>query len=244
MSKSDWFATWFDTSYYHILYQKRNDEEARNFISNLVKFLGQEEGDKVLDLACGMGRHSKTLHQHGLDVVGVDLSSNSIKAAKESTQEGLRFAVQDMRVPLNEKFDTVYNLFTSFGYFDDLSDNDKVIEAISAMLDQDGMLVIDFMNSVRVINQLVEAETKELSGIEFNLSRRYDGQHIFKDIKFSDEGRNYHFTERVQALKLKDFEQLLVKHGFEIQETFGDFNLAGFNPTESDRLIIIAKKIK
>lgn len=242
MSKKDWFATWFDTSYYHILYQKRNDEEARTFISNLLNYLDQKKGSKVLDLACGKGRHSKTLHEHGLDVLGVDLSENSIKAAQESAEEGLKFAVQDMRIPLNKKFDTIFNLFTSFGYFDDISDNDLVIEAISQMLDRNGIVVIDFMNSIRVVNHLVESEQKELDGIKFNLSRRYDGQHIFKDIKFNDQGRNYHFTERVQALKMKDFEQLLVKHGFEIQDTFGDFELNNFNPEQSERLIIVAKK--
>lgn len=244
MSKTDWFATWFDTSYYHILYQKRNDEEARRFITNLVGFLQHNEGDKVLDLACGMGRHSKTLHQLGLNVLGVDLSSNSIESAKESEEEGLRFAVQDMREPLDEKFNAIYNLFTSFGYFDDISDNDKVIASMGKMLHKNGMLIIDFMNSERVINELVTKETKVLSNIEFNLTRRYDGKHIFKDIKFCDEGRNYHFTERVQALKLNDFESLLTKNGFEIKETFGDFNLEPFRPEKSDRLIIIAKKIK
>lgn len=241
--KNEWFASWFDTDYYHILYQDRNDAEAKRFITNLTDFLKLPLESKVLDLACGTGRHSITLNELGYDVVGVDLSPNSIKQASVHQNNRLSFIVHDMReVVPNETFDVVFNLFTSFGYFDDTSDNLKVLQSIHAMLSPKGILVIDFMNASKVIKELVTHEEKEQEGIVFNIERSYDGQFIFKGIVFEDKGEEFHYTERVQAIKLENFENLLAETEFEILRTFGDFDLAPFDQNESDRLIIIAQK--
>lgn len=242
MEDKDWFVSWFDTEYYHILYRSRNDDEAEKFIDNLLRYLELPAKTRVLDLACGKGRHSKTMAQKGMEVVGADLSENSINAARSYENENLRFVVQDMRLPLHEKFDAVFNLFTSFGYFDDLGDNRKVIEAVNKMLQTNGYFVIDFMNAYRVAKHLVASEIKEIDGIRFEIERSFDGHHIFKNIRFSDKGKNYHFTERVQYLSEDDFRNLLLQNGFSIQDTFGDFELNPFDPETSDRLIIIAKK--
>lgn len=243
MSSKEWFAEWFDTSYYHTLYKNRNDEEAEQFISKLLAFLNLKENAYVLDLACGKGRHSVTLNKHGLSVLGVDLAPNSIQEARKSQQAGLSFDVHDMRdVIEGESFDAIFNLFTSFGYFDDLNDNVRVVQSIYTMLNHDGIVVIDFMNASKVIANLVNEEEKEIDGINFTIERIYDGQHIFKHIKFNDDGNDFHFTERVQALKKDDFYDLLTENKFDIIRTFGDFSLNDFDEKTSDRLIIIARK--
>jgi len=243
MDSKEWFKSWFDTKYYHSLYKNRDEVEAKLFVTKLVSFLGLKKNTKVLDLACGKGRHSITLNELGMNVLGVDLSQNSIVSAKTYENETLKFQVHDMREEIsNTRFNTVFNLFTSFGYFEDVSDNQKVIKSIYNMLEKDGFLVIDFMNSEKIIHTLVKNETKNEDQITFNISREYDGKHIFKHIKFNDESENFHFTERVQALKISDFQQLLEENGINIKHTFGDFNLTPFNPELSDRLIIIAVK--
>jgi 2-polyprenyl-3-methyl-5-hydroxy-6-metoxy-1,4-benzoquinol methylase len=135
MKSKEWFEAWFDTSYYHSLYKNRDEIEAKKFIENLVHFLKLKNGQPVLDLACGKGRHSITLNELGLNVLGVDLSKNSIESAKNSENETLKFDIHDMRENLSSNsFDVVFNLFTSFGYFDNLTDNSKVIKYISKML--------------------------------------------------------------------------------------------------------------
>lgn len=243
MEQKAWFETWFDSPYYHLLYKHRNDEEASLFIGNLLTELNLPQGAKLLDLACGKGRHSLTLASHGYDVTGADLSPNSIASAKEFEQDHLRFKVADMRVPFAiQTFDAIFNLFTSFGYFDDLKDNSRVIAAMSEMLTDQGVIVIDFMNSERVIHQLVKSETKSIGEITFHIERAYNGSHVFKHIRFSDKGQSFHFTERVQALMLSDFKDLLQSNGFEIIRTFGDFNLNKYDSETSDRLILIAKR--
>mgnify|MGYP006085001733 CR=1 FL=1 len=239
----DWFASWFDSPYYHLLYKNRDDEEAEKFILTLVKHLELPLETKVLDLACGKGRHAKTLHKAGLKVLGVDLSPNSITSASEHATEGLQFAVHDMREVIpNQKFKAVFNLFTSFGYFDGNSENLRMLESIHGMLEESGILIIDFMNTSKVIANLVKEEVKVMDNVHFDISRKYDGNHIFKTISFDTENGRQNHTERVQAIKLTDFEYLLSSSKFEILRTFGDFDLNSFNEEGSNHLIIIARK--
>lgn len=243
LQEEEWFKTWFDSPYYHILYKDRNYSEAEKFISDLLGMMDLPKGAKALDLACGKGRHSIYLNHHGLDVLGLDLSVNSIEEAKPFENEALKFDVHDMReVYKDAKFDVVFNLFTSFGYFDDYEENVHTLESINEMLLPNGILVIDFMNAYHVLHHLVKDEVKTVRGIDFHLSREYDGKHIIKNIEFSDQGKAYTFQEKVQAIKLDDFEILLENAGFDIQHVYGDSKKTPFVKATSDRLIIIANK--
>ena len=236
-----WYASWFDTTYYHTLYKDRDHEEAQVLIENLVQYLNLGEEAKVLDLACGKGRHSIYLNELGYDVTGVDLSPNSIAAAKAHENDTLHFAVHDMREPMTEKFDAVMNLFTSFGYFDQEEDNIKTLKAIQSSLNEYGLAVMDFMNVDKVIPNLVAEETKEVDGIVFQMKRRYEDGFIIKDIAFEADGEQHHYTERVRALRLEDFERMMNENDIYLLDVFGDYKLRKFYRNESDRLIMIFK---
>ncbi len=241
--KGEWFESWFDSPYYHQLYQHRDEKEAKMFINNLIEKIGLNKGGKVLDLACGKGRHSISLNDLGMDVLGVDLSKNSIEKAKEFENEKLRFQVHDMReVIQGEKFDAILNLFTSFGYFDNEEDSLKVLKSIHSMLKDDGVVVIDFLNAKKVIENLVSEEKVIREGICFYIRRWHNDNHVFKEIRFTDEGKEYCFIERVQLLKKENFEKLFKESRLEILDFFGDYNLMSFDEKKSDRLIIIGKK--
>ena len=113
-----WFTSWFDTPFYHILYKDRDHAEAQHFMDTLTEYLNIPEGGSILDLACGKGRHSIYLNTLGFDVTGADLSENSIVFAKQFENNTLHFEVHNMCKPFNKPFDAVFNLFTSFGYFE------------------------------------------------------------------------------------------------------------------------------
>lgn len=239
--KSTWYASWFDTPFYHILYKDRDHTEAETFMHNLTNYLNIPEGGKILDLACGKGRHAIYLNSIGYDVTGVDLSENSIAHAKQFENETLHFEVHDMCKPYNEQFDAVFNLFTSFGYFDKDEDNLNTIKAIKADLNEFGFGVIDFMNTDYVLNNLIPEETKTVDGIEFHLKRYKKNGYIVKDIVFTREGDDYHYQERVRAFSLEDFEVLFEKAGVYLLDIFGDYKLRKFDKKESSRLIMIFK---
>jgi 2-polyprenyl-3-methyl-5-hydroxy-6-metoxy-1,4-benzoquinol methylase len=242
MEQKEWFASWFDTPYYHLLYQNRSEDEAKAFIERLVDFLRLQPQTSVLDLACGKGRHARTLHALGLQVIGTDLSEQSIHFAQQSTSEGLRFQVHDMRETLpNERFGAVFNLFTSFGYFDDTSDNQRVIDAIAEMLLPNGILVIDFLNAQRVRDTLVASEVAQRGTITFEIQREISHGKVVKQIAFTDQGQRFQYQEQVQLLELADFK-ILLQEQFQILHTFGDYALNAFEPSSSPRLILIASR--
>lgn len=238
-----WFSSWFDTKYYHTLYKNRDESEAALFISNLYTFLNLSN-EYVLDLACGKGRHSLTLNKLGLTVLGVDLSPQSITCASQYENSTLNFQVHDMRERLEDKkFDVVFNLFTSFGYFENDADNYSVLRSIYEMLSVNGLVVIDFMNAKRVIDSLVKAEIKTEEGIDFHITRDFDGKFIKKNIDFEDDNTKFSFQECVRGFTFEDFHKMLTETNFKIESVFGDFHLNPFDASTSDRLIIIAKKL-
>ncbi|SDW35894.1 class I SAM-dependent methyltransferase [Flavobacterium degerlachei] len=236
-----WFSSWFDTPYYHILYKDRNYREAQIFMDNLTHYLNLPEKAKVLDLACGKGRHSIYLNQLDFDVLGADLSENSIAEANKNANETLHFKVHDMREPFEEKYDAIFNLFTSFGYFENDEDNLTTLKAIKESLSEYGFAVIDFMNVAQVLNSLVPEETKTVDDIDFHIKRYLKDGHIYKEIDFEDKGQKFHFTEKVKALTLQDFETLMEEAGIYLLDIFGDYKLKKFHKAESERLIMIFK---
>lgn len=240
-TKKTWFSNWFDTPFYHILYKDRDYAEAQLFIDNITDYLNLPENAKVLDLACGRGRHSIYLNKLGYDVIGADLSENSINFAKEFENETLHFMVKDMREPFEIKFDAIFNLFTSFGYFENDADNLTTLKAIKKSLNDFGFAVIDFMNVHKVVENLVPNEIKEVDGIVFNIKRWFENGYIYKNIQFTYEDEAYDFTEKVKALTLEDFELLMEQAGIYLLDTFGDYKLHKFYKKESDRLIMIFK---
>jgi SAM-dependent methyltransferase len=237
----NWYASWFDTPYYHILYKDRNYREAQIFMDNLTHYLNLPEKAKVLDLACGKGRHSIYLNQLGYDVIGADLSENSITEANKNANETLHFVVHDKREPFEEKFDAIFNLFTSFGYFEDEEDDIKTLLAIKDSLSEYGFAVIDFMNAQQVIDNLIPEETKEVDDITFHIKRYVLNGFIIKEIDFEDKGCAYHFTEKVRAYTLEDFQRMMTEAGIYLLDTFGDYKLKKFHKNTSERLIMIFK---
>ncbi|RIA10164.1 methyltransferase family protein [Flavobacteriaceae bacterium MAR_2010_72] len=238
---TQWYASWFDTLFYHILYKDRDHSEAQLFMDNLTQYLNLPEGGSILDLGCGKGRHSVYLNSLGYKVTGVDLSENSITYAKQFENDTLTFEVHDMCKPYQQQFDAVFNLFTSFGYFDREIDNLNTIKAIKADLNVTGFGVIDFMNCDYVIDHLIPEDTRTIDGIAFHQIRYFEDGFIYKDITFEHQGSAYKFQERVKALTLADFEALFEQAGVFLLDVFGDYKLRKFQNNSSDRLIMIFK---
>jgi len=236
-----WYASWFDTPYYHILYKDRDYTEAQNFMDNLTNYLNLPEHGKILDLACGKGRHSVYLNSLGYNVTGADLSEQSIAHAQQFENETLRFKVHDMSTPFPDTFDAVFNLFTSFGYFEDEACNLKTIASIKKELNAFGFGVIDFMNTNYIIKNLIPENVKTVDGIDFHQKRSVKEGYIIKDISFKVDGEHFEFQERVKAFTLQDFESLFAKAGVHLLDVFGDYKLRKYHTETSERMIMIFK---
>ncbi len=245
MINENWFNDWFDTGFYHRLYAHRDEKEAVNFIDELISELQPKPFANMLDLGCGNGRHSKHLNAKGFNVTGVDLASSSIRDAKRSETEALRFYRHDMRNPFGKDyFDYVFNFFTSFGYFTD-SENQQVISNISESLKKEGIVTIDYMNAPFAEKCLIPNEEKEIDGIVYHLTRWTDKKYIYKKIVIDNvqKGEPFSYTEKVAKFTVEDFETMFEKSGLQLKNVYGNYALNDYTPETSPRLILIAQKI-
>ena len=156
----------------------------------------------------------------------------------------MKFSVADLRsFRTDEKFDAVFSFFTSFGYFETEKETIAVLENFKNALNPKGILMIDFLNAVKVKDELVLNESKTVDDIEFRINRKLNNGRIEKDIQFKAESKEYNFSEKVSAFEIKDFEQMLEKTSFRIKETYGSYLLDDFSANQSPRLIILAEQI-
>ncbi|MEZ4722672.1 MAG: methyltransferase domain-containing protein [Flavobacteriales bacterium] len=237
----EWFRTWFDTDYYHLLYEHRDENEARQFVDALLHFLNPSKNSRFLDVACGKGRHSVQLSEAGFDTTGIDLSQNSIQEAMKSAGPRLRFHVNDIREPIpNGPYDFALNLFTSFGYFETQEEHVKSLKNIRNSMAQGGKLIIDFMN---VRHKQMESGFKEFdkSGVVFRIGKRVENGYVIKSIQVQDGLRKFEFEERVMAFSKEELESIVDQAGFKVQTIFGCYDLTPFN-ADSERVIIIAER--
>lgn len=241
MDRTDWFTSWFNTSYYHILYKDRNDEDAQLFMKNITEFLQLSKETHILDLPCGKGRHSVYLNSLGYKVTGGDLSENSIAFAKQFENDRLRFVVKDMRETFRGRYNVIFNLFTSFGYFETDEEDIQVLQNMKNSFIDQGLIVLDFLNVEKVKQNLVKKEVKEVEGIQFHIEREIKDGFILKHISFSDKGIDHSYTEHVKYLDLEKFKEYLSCAGLKLLHLFGDYQLSDFNQENSERLILVAQ---
>jgi SAM-dependent methyltransferase len=243
--QSEWFEQWFDSPYYHLLYKNRSTEEAAHFVDNVVSVLQAMPGDRLLDLACGKGRHAIAFSQLGLHVTGADLSKESIAFAKQFEHDTLHFVVHDMRDVLNAgSFKFVCNLFTSFGYFKSGADNLKAAQSIYADLQEGGRFLIDFVNRNHAI-QNIEAHRHEVilkENVEFKIERSYTDEKFIKDIQISHEGKLLQFQESVNSFTLQQMTGLFTTAGFTLLKQFGSYELDAYVENDSPRMILLFQK--
>jgi 2-polyprenyl-3-methyl-5-hydroxy-6-metoxy-1,4-benzoquinol methylase len=239
-----WFEEWFDSPYYQVLYANRDEQEAEKFINKVVEKLQIPANAKILDVACGKGRHSRTLAKLGYDVTGIDLSHNNIAYAKQFENEHLHFEQWDMRnVFRSGSFDYAFNLFSSFGYFDNDDDDMKAVRAFAENLKPGGTLLLDYLNSECAVKLLKSNDIIPRGEIHFHIQKKIENGFIKKKIEFIANGEHHSYEEHLKIINLFKFKAMLTEAGFELQETYGNYALEPFKPHESMRLILVAKKV-
>ncbi len=246
MIQQAWYKDWFNSPYYHLLYKQRDETEAKIFIEKLVTHLKPTSEAIMLDVACGKGRHSKVLAEMGFDVTGIDLSEASIAEAKQSETDCLHFYQHDMRLPFRiNYYDVAFNLFTSFGYFKTLREHHNAIRTIAQSIKSGGSFVIDYLNVAHAQSLLIPQQLVTAGGIQFQITKWQDELHFYKQIQVVDQKRFAHkhlYTERVAKFGLGDFTEMLAYHHLQVQEVFGNYDLASYDIKKSPRLIIEARK--
>lgn len=241
--KKEWFEEWFDSSFYHLLYKGRDEQEAKNSLDNLLRALDLPPGAVLMDLACGKGRHSRYLAEKGFFVTGLDISEQSIEFARQYESDHLEFFQHDMRKSFRANYyDGVLNMFTSFGYFKTDLEHLHALQSIAKNLKPGGVFLLDYFNSDWIQANLIAEESKTVEGITFHLTKWIENGHVHKTVAFEAEGRHFTHTETVRLFSLEDFQELFTACHLTITKTFGDYDLTSFDEQNSKRLIVVAEK--
>lgn len=236
-----WYKEWFGQDYLE-LYAHHDDEEAERHVAFVVDHLRWPTPGRVLDLACGAGRHHAALERRGLPVVGVDLSLTLLAAAPRPA----RLVAGDMRcLPFApDSFDWLLNFFTSFGYFESERENFRVLEEIARLLAPNGRFLIDFLNRDRVLAELKTRETVWVGGREVAIERSYNEatRRIDKRMRLVDaKGRNTTFVESVRAYDRDEVTIGARWAGLEVDQCYGNFD-GDLYHRDSPRLIVVGHK--
>ncbi len=235
---TEWFEEWFGEEYLR-LYPHRDDRDADRAVSLILRTVPFQPGWRVLDVACGAGRHARAFEAAGARCTGLDLSLTLLRLARQVT--GAPLVRADMRqLPVRlGSMDLTVNLFTSFGYFDRDAEHTAALKEMIGTVRSGGWFIIDFLNPAAVRRQLVPEETLQVSGSTVRVSRSVspDGRYVCKSIH-AEHGRE--FRERVRLFEPEQMVHMLEAAGVSVQHRFGDYDSNPLGP-ESPRTILAGR---
>lgn len=261
-------AEWYEHSFgedYLLVYKHRDARGAKHEVHQMVSWLGLPQGAKVLDLCCGMGRHSMALYEAGYQVTGVDLSEVLLREAQRNDPDRrVTWMRSDMRqLPLEGGFDAVLNLFTSFGYFEHDEEHIQVLQEIYRMLKPGGRFLIDFLNPEYTKAHLVPSSERVDEEKRITEQRIIEDGYVKKHITISeisesrvatagasvhisawDSGDNSRqYLERIKLYSRDDFERMLNDAGLKLEVVYGGYDEEIYDVKTSPRMIMIGSRL-
>jgi ubiquinone/menaquinone biosynthesis C-methylase UbiE len=243
---SDWYTKSFGDDYL-LVYKHRDLQGAHNEVKRMIEWLQLAEGAEVLDLCCGMGRHSMALTDFGYRVTGIDLSGVLLKeAVRLDVDKKVHWLQGDMRdVKLSGPYDAVVNLFTSFGYFEADEQNEKVLHEIHRLLKPSGsgQFIIDFLNPGYVEGHLVPFSKREEGNCTIQETRKLEDGFVRKTIVISEpDAPDRTYLEQVKLYPLETFQDMLDRAQLEVVHIYGDYDASPYDKAESKRMIFVGRR--
>ncbi len=241
-----WYKDWFNSEDYLKVYKHRDSKEAEILVNLIQKNSELQKGSKVLDMACGAGRHAIAFSRIGFEVIAVDLSERLIDVARKNLEQAnvdIKFVRSDLRdLNLDIQFDLVVNLFTSFGYFETDDENLVVLKKAFEFLKDEGYFVLDYLNKTFLEKNLIPESKLMENGTSITQNRVIKGNRVEKKITIEKDDVITNFYESVRLYDYNELQEMLLLKGFKIKKLLGDFYGNKFDKNTSPRTIIIAQK--
>lgn len=245
-TSAEWFRDWFGETYLS-LYPHRDEDEAEAGVQLFRRVSEPEPGARVLDLACGYGRHLEKLLGAEFRTVGLDLSARLLQDAAKRPGVAGSLVRGDMRhLPFRDgTFDALVNFFTSFGYFASAEEDALVVREMRRVLRPGATFLLDYMNAPSVIANLEPETELEQDGRRVRQRRWIEAGQVIKQIEIFPSGEDGGgevgtpevFHERVRLYEPEELRSLLASHGLEVRTRFGDYDGTPFDP-QSPRLLL------
>lgn len=249
MSERAWYEIFFGEDYFEIYHEVFSPERTTAEVDGIVSLLGLDAGARILDLACGHGRHSIPLSKRGFDVTGYDLSAVFLDRARaEADAQGasVRWTQGDMRaLPFDAEFDAVINIFTAFGYFEDPEDDLKTLRGIRRALRPGGRFLLEILHRDGLPARFQpESFEKSSNGTIILHERAWD---LARDVLDDDialirpDGTRMQYKTSVRMYSLHDFLALMQHAGLEPEKWFGGLDGSALQ-LNSRRLVVISRR--
>lgn len=241
-----WYNDWFNSENYLKVYSHRDETEAQRLVDLVVNNLKIKSDSKILDMACGSGRHAVIFAKKHFDVTAVDISQRLLSEAKEIADQyevKIDFVLSDiLDFNTTKRFNLTLNLFTSFGYFIEDEENFRVILKSYDLLVDGGYFVIDYFNKNYLLKNLIPTTVFSENGLRITQNRYFQETRVIKNITIENDGSIEEFYESVRLYSYEEMLGYLNQAGFTIIKEFGDYRGNNFNTESSPRLIIFAMK--
>ncbi len=247
-SKNSWYEQdKFWEFFGPFLFDEEHQSSAKEEVENVLKLLKMEQNDRILDLCCGVGRHSLELSHKGFEVVGIDRTSDFIKKAKQKAKQknlNIKYVISDMRKYCQpDSFNVVINMFGSFGYFDNTADDHNVIKNMHTSLRAGGRILIETMGKEILAKDFQEKDWHE-EGDTLILAERKPiqnwGRMQTRWIVIKDNKRVEH-TVSIRSYSAFELSSLLSEVGFSKVEVYGDLKGIAYDQ-HAKRLVVIGYK--
>lgn len=242
----DWTKKYFDELYLKFFLETQKDEITQKQVDLISKFI--KNGGYILDAGCGIGRHSIALAKCGFSVLGIDSSALYVEKAKEQASRikttNVEFKVLDMRqIQIQNQFDAVINIWSSFGYFDDET-NARIIKNFHSSLKKDGVLILDVENRDYILKHFIYETFSEKENIFILERRKFNPltSVISTHRYFLIQGEKREVIRHLRLYTATELINLLTENGFKIINIFGNYDKVKFN-IDAQRIITIAQKI-
>lgn len=249
MGERAWFESFFGEDYFEIYRDVLPDERTAAEVDGVVALLGLEPGARVLDLACGYGRHAIPLAERGYDLTGYDLSPVFLdRARRDAAARGVavRWRRGDMReLPFDGEFAAVTNLFTAFGYFEDPEDDLRTLCGVRDALEPGGRFLLETLHRdalpARFREKIADKTpngTIVLHEYDWDLARDVIDDHV---TLVRPDGSRAEYTTSVRPRSLHGHLALLRAAGLEPEAWYGGLD-GGPLRLDSRRLAIVSRR--
>jgi ubiquinone/menaquinone biosynthesis C-methylase UbiE len=241
-----WYESFFDDDWL-VIALGHDDERTPGQVDAIVERLGLKPGDRVLDVACGHGRHALPLAQRGLRVTGLDSSERSLEHARRAADGAgveIEYVHGDMReLPWTSEFDAAINVYTAFGYFADESEDERALRAVARALRPGGSFFIDTFNPTALVKGFRPQGWSDLPDGRVMLeSREYDVRRGRSNAVWTlvgDDRRE--LRSSVRAYTYPELASMLRRAGLELVADWGGFDGAELG-VDTWRMQILARR--
>ena len=247
--EKQWFdkeAFWSETM--PVLFHQGRIEKSAEEIASIVTLTGIKEKSSVLDMCCGIGRHSLEFARHGHFVTGVDRTESYLEKAKNAAvKEKLEidFVKSDMRKYSKPgSFDLAVNLFTSFGYFDDPEDDRTVVKNLYRSLKPGGKLVVEMMGKEILARIYRERDWSTIEDYIILEDRKITNDWAMVESNWiiikGNEKFTHKFTHRLYSAA--ELKSLLLSAGFSNAKAYGGLDGSVYDHN-AKRLVIVGERL-